>query len=308
MKHESTNSAYLNRLMLTAQDTWETAVEKLSECGFDYLPESAPPFGEWVRVSAAFKDATNKSAAVMVTDDGQAVHLFDHTQGCGFTVRNEKVISLESKELRRQRAEREQMQLVMESNKRRREAAGIENARQMFENASPCDQHTYLTRKSVDLPFCRIDSEWLLVPLTDIDGNIQSLQRIAPDGTKRLLAGAPVKGSAYRIGIVDPEGTICIAEEAATGASVYKELGHPVVCAMTAGNLKITAEAIRKRYPNVEIIIAGDDDRQSKVNIGRKKAIEAAEAVDGKILLPSFCDSCDGKCSDHNDTASCRSK
>ena len=307
MPFESIQKEAKHNAHVAAYDTWESALEKLAGLGFEYLPEDAPAIDEWVRVPSAFKDPTNTSAAVKITADGKAVHLYDHVEGCCHTISGDNLNSLSAMEKRRRAAELEQMRIAYESEKRKKTEKGIKNACRLFESASPCKQHRYLETKQVELPGCRSDGFWLLIPLTDVDSNLQSLQRIAPDGTKRLIAGAPLKGAAYRIGSIDPSGTVYVTEGAATGGSVHQETGRAVVCAMAAGNLEKVALDVRARYPKVKIVIAGDDDQNSPVNIGRTKAIAAAEAANGLILLPSFCNSCDGKCTDHNDVTVCRS-
>lgn len=289
-----------------AYDTWEMAIDKLSELGFDHLPVDYPPLGEWTRVPSAFKDANNSSASIMVTPDGKAVHLYDFVEGTCHSISGNSLKSLSAFEKRRRIAEAEIKRCAVETEKRKRNTDAICKAKKIFECAEPCTQHRYLETKCVDLPGCRTDGFWLLIPLTDVQDNLQSLQRIAPDGTKRLIAGAPIKGAAYRIGSIDPTGTVYVTEGAATGASLYHETGEPVVCAMAAGNLLTVAKGLRQQYQKVKIVIAGDDDKKSSVNIGRKTALLAAQAVDGYILLPSFCESCDGNCTDHNDVANCK--
>ena len=52
------------------------------------------------------------------------------------------------------------------------------------------------------------------------------------------------------------------------------------------------AKTLHAKYPEKQIIIAGDDDRYLEltqgINPGRSKAEEAARAVGGKVLLPIF--------------------
>jgi phage/plasmid primase-like uncharacterized protein len=49
---------------------------------------------------------------------------------------------------------------------------------------------------------------------------------------------------------------------------------------------------MRRAMPDKAIIIAGDDDRHldavGKENVGKKKALEAAEAVGGRAVIPIF--------------------
>ena len=81
---------------------------------------------------------------------------------------------------------------------------------------------------------------------------------IRPDGTKRCWTSAPLTGAAYRLGHVQPGGTVYVAEGAATGATVHAETGDPVACAMFAGNLLAVARGLRARHPGVRLVLAGD--------------------------------------------------
>ena len=48
------------------------------------------------------------------------------------------------------------------------------------------------------------------------------------------------------------------------------------------------ATALRERYKDKPIIIAGDDDHRLENNPGRRKAIEAAAAVKGLAVFPNL--------------------
>jgi phage/plasmid primase-like uncharacterized protein len=71
-----------------------------------------------------------------------------------------------------------------------------------------------------------------------------------------------------------------------------------MVVAFNAGNLQAIALAIRGLHPNARLIVAGDNDHQKprtlnahgrpKPNVGRVAAEEAAAAVGGFALLPTF--------------------
>jgi putative DNA primase/helicase len=69
-------------------------------------------------------------------------------------------------------------------------------------------------------------------------------------------------------------------------------LGFATVAAFDSGNLLSVAKALHERYPDKQIVIAGDDDRHLEltqgINPGGSKAEEAARAVGGKVLLPIF--------------------
>ena len=77
-----------------------------------------------------------------------------------------------------------------------------------------------------------------------------------------------------------------------TAASLNKALGFSTVAAFDAGNLPAVALALRAKFPDKPIVIAGDDDRaveaKQGINPGRTKAEEAAQAVGGVNFLPIF--------------------
>jgi putative DNA primase/helicase len=85
---------------------------------------------------------------------------------------------------------------------------------------------------------------------------------------------------------------IVIAEGYSTAATLYKALGYSTIVAFDNGNLLPVAKALREKYPDKRIIIAGDDDRQVKkmlgTNPGRERACEAAVAVGGTAVFPVF--------------------
>ena len=92
------------------------------------------------------------------------------------------------------------------------------------------------------------------------------------------------------IGELEDRDKILITEGYATGATLHELTGLPVVVAFHAGNLPTVAEAFREKYPEALLLIAGDDDhnKPSEKNVGRQKAEEAAQKVNGYTLLPAF--------------------
>jgi hypothetical protein len=122
----------------------------------------------------------------------------------------------------------------------------------------------------------------LVVPAMDAEGNVQSLQFIQPDGSKRFLKDAGTTGSSFTIHGSEP-GVIAVVEGVATGASVQAATGWSVVCAFSAGNLGKVAEQVRGKFPNARIIIAGDNDESGA---GEKYGRAAAEAVGGRYVQP----------------------
>lgn len=156
----------------------------------------------------------------------------------------------------------------------------------------------------------------LLVPASDREGNLTTVQAIGPDGRKANATGGKLAGS-YYVATTGPAaekpglgGGIVIAEGWATAATIQRECGGTVVAAFNAGNLETVARAIREQHPDRPIVIAGDNDHQRarevdprtgqlKENRGKAAAEKAAEAVGGYAAIPTF--SAESKGTDWND-------
>ncbi|MBF0427211.1 MAG: DUF927 domain-containing protein [Magnetococcales bacterium] len=148
------------------------------------------------------------------------------------------------------------------------------------------DNHPYLQRKGIKAHGLRQEGANLLMPLHDAAGNVQTLQTIAPDGSKRLAAGCPKKGACFTLG--GETEIVCVCEGFATAASVHEATGHQTVVAIDAGNMMPVTRIIRERYPDRTIILCADDDAHLEHNPGRTKAEAAALAVDAFVALPDF--------------------
>ncbi len=161
-----------------------------------------------------------------------------------------------------------------------------EKVRKLWEWAKPADpMHPYLQNKQMPPMQLRQHGEVLFVPLTD-GHRMVNLQRIFPDGSKRFYPGGRVSGCWSPI--EGEKGPLYICEGWATGATINKLTGRLVVCAMNAGNLTHVAKAMRERYPDRYLVIAGDNDRFTDGNPGKAAAIDAARAVGGEWMIPDF--------------------
>jgi putative DNA primase/helicase len=160
--------------------------------------------------------------------------------------------------------------------------------------------HPYLTRKGVAAFGLRYHRGALLIPVRDIGGGLQGLQRIWPDGTKRFTPGTVKTSHFFMIGTISGC-TIAVCEGYATGATIHQATGRAVAVAFDAGNLQAVALAIRAKFPELEIIIAADDDHATEGNPGLTNATEAARAVGGLLVVPVFPCTRGPKDSDFND-------
>ncbi|WP_049034274.1 LPD7 domain-containing protein [Klebsiella aerogenes] len=151
--------------------------------------------------------------------------------------------------------------------------------------------HPYLVRK--DVPAAdglRLDKyQNLVIPLRNPDGNIRSLQYIAPDGTKLIKRDSEKAGNFFVVGgQLEAGKPVLYAEGYATAATVSLASGLPVVMTVDAGNLVTVATALKARYPDAPHLIFGDDDYTNRDNAGRTDALRAAELTGGHYLLPVF--------------------
>jgi putative DNA primase/helicase len=152
---------------------------------------------------------------------------------------------------------------------------------------APTD-HAYLIKKQIKADRLRASCGRILVPLYDADDVLRSLQFITRDGSKLFLAGGLVRGCFYLMG--KPNGKLFVAEGFATGATVHEATGEAVAVAFNAGNLEPVAMVLRKKHPQVELVIVADNDAWTPGNPGLTKAKDAARAVRGGVAVPEFQD------------------
>ncbi|MDO3620223.1 phage/plasmid primase, P4 family [Ralstonia pseudosolanacearum] len=213
----------------------------------------------------------------------------------------------------RERIEKQKQE--REEAERARRAAAAALAQQIWDAASECTEHPYLTRKQIQSHGLRvgkwekIDEETgdvrliskhaLLIPIRDAKKQVHSLQAIFPrklmgDRDKDYLKDGAKEGLFYSIGkpqMVDGKAVIIICEGYATGASLHEATGHAVIVAFDAPNLLPVAQVIRARFPDATIIMAADNDQWTLKpvnNPGVTRAREAALAVGGLVAVPPF--------------------
>ncbi|PWB83996.1 MAG: DNA primase [Methylocystaceae bacterium] len=183
------------------------------------------------------------------------------------------------------------------------------SARSRWTNAKPCgEDHPYLRKKGVQANGAREAHGCVVIPVY-IGDDLVSIQTIDADGDKLFAKGTRVEGGYFTIGDATQARVIVIGEGFATCATIHENSGLPAVVAFNAGNLLPVAKRVREKHPNATIIIAADDDAKTEkargFNPGIRAAKEAAGAVKGLVLAPSFDRAADGEGpSDWNDYAS----
>jgi len=160
--------------------------------------------------------------------------------------------------------------------------------------------HPYLSFKSIWAYGIRQDGDVLLIPLRDTAGKLHSLQTITPDGNKRFKGR--MKGCYHAIGC-KPTVCLVIAEGYATAATIHEATGWPVAVAFNAGNVGPVAVALHKKYPDLTLILAADDDHLTPGNPGMTAARQAALAVGGFVVAPRFPAGRPSRATDFNDLA-----
>jgi putative DNA primase/helicase len=178
---------------------------------------------------------------------------------------------------------------------RKREAAELrrraaQEAARLVATLSPATpSHPYLQRKQIGPCGALQWGASLLLPISDLDGNLVSTQEIAPDGEKTFRAGCTSKG-VFVIG--KPTPTIALCEGFATGASIHEATGMRVYVMFNAGTLASMAGEIAERegtYGGARIVIAADNDHPNVhgVNVGYQAAQKASEACgNAEIIIP----------------------
>ena len=165
-----------------------------------------------------------------------------------FTDTEERTFSQAEKEALRQRQAIVKQQ--REDEFARRQAAAAQKAQSELNASIPCSpEHPYLQRKGIP-PLGAVrqaPNGTLLIPVQDASGNVQTLQRIAPDGEKRFLTGGKVHGGHFVIQ-GKPEKPVTVCEGYATGDSIHLACGYTVYVAFSANNLPIVAGIVRNAF------------------------------------------------------------
>lgn len=273
--------------------------------GAEFIPE---PMEKVQRFDAPEKRTNNKACWVYFHPSGAYAHYGSYITGERFTWRADDFEALDTERLLKIQAEIEQS--IDEGRKQRQwdQMKAAKTAKSIVATAEPAKpSHPYLVKKRVIQHNLLQSGDVLIVPLFDTNGEVENIQRIYPDGTKRFLTGGRVTGLYATIGQPFSTDTLYVCEGWATGATLHEDTGHPVVAAMNANNLLAVCTDMALKAPaNVQIVVAGDNDHRTEGNPGLTKALEASEAIGAMYAYPNFpCNYKDCCCTDFNDGANC---
>lgn len=157
----------------------------------------------------------------------------------------------------------------------------------VWRSTLPVRSHPYLETKGVGAYGVRQTGQWLVIPAVR-GGQLYSVQRISPDGTKRFLKGCPIKGCYHLIGDPQRGERLWLCEGYATGANLFEWTKEPVVVAFDCGNLMAVATEILRAKLGFDLAIMADDDSQSPGNPGVTKALEVARASGARGMRPDW--------------------
>ena len=167
------------------------------------------------------------------------------------------------------------------------DSEAADTSKQLWRDAGPADvNHPYLIAKGVGTDGIRQEGSALLIPMRNEFGHLFSLQRIFPDGRKRFLKGGRVSGLHCMLGEVYR--VLLLAEGYATAAILHEVTGHPVAACFSCGNLEKVGYAVRRRYPNAELIYCADNDARTEGNPGLTFAKKAMLATGDRMKYPKF--------------------
>ena len=206
----------------------------------------------------------------------------------------------ERRELKRRMADARQARETEQANQWEQAAA---RAAHRWHDSTPADPNNpYLILKRTEPHSARQQGRELVLLLTDFNGKAWSLQTVNEAGDKRLMAGGRKAGNFIVVSGPDYPARILICEGYATGCTLAEsDPASLVLAAVDAGNLKAVATGARNRWPNADIVVCGDDDRQTEGNPGATNARAAAIAAGARYALPEWPPAAPLNLSDFND-------
>ncbi|KHK58184.1 hypothetical protein PI86_11020 [Burkholderia sp. A9] len=273
---------------------------EMGDAGFDL-------FDDWSKSADNYDAAAARSTWRSLSADAgiKIGTLFYVAREHGFDLKANKATPVDPAELDRRRVEREKR---AEQEARAGEmcaisAAGL--AETVWRAAKPTEaDHPYLMRKGIQPVDALREIEAgrlaaligyqqkqgddlltgrVLVAPVKVGGKLSTVEMIDGDGRKSALKDG-VKAGGYWLTrpIPDDATLIHVCEGVATALSVHECTGAPAVAALSCGNLRKVAEALKAKHPNARIVVCGD------IGNGEHKAREAAVATGAALALPDF--------------------
>lgn len=136
----------------------------------------------------------------------------------------------------------------------------------------------------------------LLIPLKNTKGEIRALQGIFPskrtfnEGNKPRdkTTWGSYSGCFHPLGSLKNGDPIKISEGYSTAVSIFLATNYTTLMAVSCSNIENVVQEVKKKYPQSEITICGDDDVETVDNPGRKVAEKIAQKYGCKVIFPKF--------------------
>ncbi len=173
----------------------------------------------------------------------------------------------------------------------KRHAKAAVRANRIWEAAPPAPiNHPYAVTRGIKFNRARLHKNSLLLPITNIAGELINLLLITQNGHTQFLPGGEKSCCFIHVaGNFDATSNIIICEEWATGCTLSNR--HPnsiILAAIDTGNLKPLALTFRQYIPTCEMTIAGDDDRKAHGGHKFRTAIQAAVSANAQVTFPRW--------------------
>ncbi len=288
-------------------------------CGqIGVIYQAKPTDGGFHRLDVEGQRPHNGNASIRLYADGEGGQVWNHTgDTLQFWAKSDQTFTPAEAAERRQRAEKERERA--EALLAEKRAAAAKLAGKVWKVATPTADSVYFARKQVT-PTNTIRESGLdelakmigytpaakgkpftgdkvqIVPVFDGE-KITSIEMIDETGLKAGLSDGQKKGcfwSSHQLPKADSTGLVIGIGEGVSTMLTYTMAGGNIgIAALSCGNLAAVARYFRERYPAARIEIVSD------VGNGEQDALEAAAAVGGYLIKPTFTDGSTG--SDIND-------
>ncbi|CAE6816687.1 hypothetical protein R69658_05659 [Paraburkholderia aspalathi] len=284
------------------RDIQSALVDACADVGIVY--RLVPADGQWHRTDVSDDNSGKGDASIMLFPDGAGGVVCNWKGDTRhFFVDDGRHLSGSEKADRQRQIDAAKDEAAKKRQVARGRAATL--ATVVWSSATPArNDHGYLQRKGLSAPetLREIDCDKLieligytpqssgekltgriLIATVRLSGVLTSVEMIDESGRKSALVGG-AKAGAYWTACepTNESKRILIAEGCADALSVHLCTGDAAVAALSAGNLKRVAEAMRAAHLDAKVIICGDRGN------GAKQAREAAQAIGGSVAFPDF--------------------
>ena len=117
----------------------------------------------------------------------------------------------------------------------------------------------YHIRKGIKLYNAVLDNGDVQYKIYNVDGDWVGSQTISPSGKKEFSTGMKIDGVFGWMGD-NLEGLVYITEGYADACSVHESTSRPVINGLNSGNIPKVVKAVKDKYPNLTLVLAGDND------------------------------------------------